>query len=130
MMMSEFTSRTNYEPSFEEYRFIEDSYYEFPGNKDEFCKAWMKDKKSGAWEKELTFRKQLESQKKEYEAKIAEQDDTIKWYAEQHEKLTAKGMMVIIKCKGEQSRMHNDVTVNYIDNGTIKFYSIKEIILL
>lgn len=62
MMMSEFTERTKYEPSFKEYAEIEEAYYEFDGNKDEFCKAWLKDKKSGAWDKECELRKRIRMQ--------------------------------------------------------------------
>ena len=56
MMKSEFTERTKYNPTDEEYAEIEESYYEFDGNKDEFCKAWLKDQKSGAWAKEFKLR--------------------------------------------------------------------------
>jgi len=52
MMYPEFEERTGYQPSSEEYSLIEESYYNFDGNKDEFCKEWLKWKKSGAWERE------------------------------------------------------------------------------
>lgn len=42
MMMSEFIDRTGFEPTAEEYNRIEDDYYNFDGNKDEFCKSWKK----------------------------------------------------------------------------------------
>lgn len=71
-MIQEFIDRTGYEPSYDEYRLIEDSYYEYDGNKDDFCKQWKKDKKSGNWEKELKLRMKLEEQKHEYEEKIKE----------------------------------------------------------
>lgn len=41
MMMSEFIARTGFEPTAEEYRAIEDVYYNFDGNKDQFCKDWL-----------------------------------------------------------------------------------------
>lgn len=41
MMMSEFTERTGFEPTADEYRKIEEAYYEFDGNKDAFCKAFV-----------------------------------------------------------------------------------------
>ena len=47
MMKSEFIERTGYEPSNEEYHYIEESYYDFDGSKDDFCKQWMKDRKAG-----------------------------------------------------------------------------------
>lgn len=59
MMQREFTARTNYTPSDEEYGFIEESYYDFNGYKDAFCKAWLEDKASGRWDKELTLRKRI-----------------------------------------------------------------------
>lgn len=40
MMMSEFTERTGFEPTAEEYAEIEEAYYSFNGNKDAFCKHW------------------------------------------------------------------------------------------
>lgn len=42
MMMSEFIERTGFEPTAEEYREIEEQYYEFDGDKDAFCKTWKK----------------------------------------------------------------------------------------
>lgn len=72
MMKSEFTERTKYIPSDEEYAEIEESYYDFPGQKDEFCKAWLKDKRSGAWEKEYNLRKQIRELNREIKAKNTE----------------------------------------------------------
>lgn len=46
MMMQEFIERTGIYPTMDLYREIEETYYNFPGNKDEFCKAY-KDNKSG-----------------------------------------------------------------------------------
>ena len=42
MMMSEFIERTGFEPTASEYAKIEKAYYDFNGNKDEFCKAFVK----------------------------------------------------------------------------------------
>lgn len=61
MMPSEFEERTGYTPSNEEYHYIEESYYDYNGNKDDFCKAWLKDKKSGAWARELELRKRIDA---------------------------------------------------------------------
>lgn len=41
MMMSEFIDRTGFEPTYEEYAEIEEAYYAFNGNKDEFCKHFV-----------------------------------------------------------------------------------------
>lgn len=50
MMYSEFTERTGIYPTMDLYREIEEAYYDFPGNKDEFCKAY-KENKDGLAEK-------------------------------------------------------------------------------
>lgn len=43
MLLQEFIVRTGYTPkSAEEYRQIESQYYDFPGDKDEFCKMWKR----------------------------------------------------------------------------------------
>ena len=81
MMIQEFIDRTGYTPNSEEYHYIEESYYDSPlPNKDEFCKQWKKDKKSGKWEMEFIFRKKLDEQKAEYEAKIADQEENLEFY--------------------------------------------------
>ena len=43
MMMSEFIDRTGFEPTASEYAKIEEAYYDFGGDKDAFCKAFVKD---------------------------------------------------------------------------------------
>jgi hypothetical protein len=80
MMMSEFIERTHIEPSYEEYHYIEESYYEFNGDKNEFCKAWLKDKKSGKWDLEYRLRKALDDQKAQYEARLKEKEETLEFY--------------------------------------------------
>ena len=63
MLMQEFESFTGYVPTNEEYKFIEDSYYESEqyATKEEFCKAWVADKASGRWDVELRLRKEMAS---------------------------------------------------------------------
>ena len=81
MMIQEFIERTGYKPTNEEYHYIEESYYEADTvSKDEFCKQWKKDQKSGKWAMELKFRMALDAQKAEYEAKIAEQEENLNFY--------------------------------------------------
>ena len=80
MMYSEFYERTKTEISLDEYHYVEESYYEFEGNKDEFCKAWLKDVKSGKWAMEYKLRKALDDQKAEYERQLAEKEETIDFY--------------------------------------------------
>lgn len=43
MMQQEFTARTGYKPTANEYKDIEAAYYEFNGNKDEFCSMWKEE---------------------------------------------------------------------------------------
>ena len=85
MMMSEFIERTGYEPTYEEYHYIEESYYEFPGNKDEYCKHWLKDKRDGHWAREMALMMAADQMKAEYEAKLAEQEDNLVFYRKQME---------------------------------------------
>lgn len=42
MIISEFIERTGFKPTTSEYAKIEEAYYNFNGNKDEFCKDFMK----------------------------------------------------------------------------------------
>ena len=42
MMISEFIDRTKFEPTAEEYQQIEEQYYNFDGNKDQFCRSWVR----------------------------------------------------------------------------------------
>lgn len=98
MMIQEFTARTNYQPEYEEYKYIEESYYEFDGDKDAFCQQWKKDKKSGKWALEYRLRKALDDQKAMYEEQLKEKEDTLQWYREQYEELqTYKNMVRGIK---------------------------------
>ena len=41
MTMKEFIERTGFEPTAEEYGKIEEEYYKFDGDKDDFCKAFV-----------------------------------------------------------------------------------------
>lgn len=74
MMISEFIERTGFEPTAAEYEKIEDAYYNFDGNKDEFCKAW---KKNGGIEQTCRDRakkiEQLQSQIGELEKDLMKQ---------------------------------------------------------
>lgn len=80
MMMKEFTDRTGYEPTWEEYAYIELSYYDFDGNKDEFCKQWKKDYKDGHWAREMALLKKMEQMEEENKKKIAEMEENLTFY--------------------------------------------------
>ena len=58
MMMSEFIERTGFQPLPFEYAKIEEAYYNFDGDKDGFCKAFVK----------------ADGEKKVYQARAAEID--------------------------------------------------------
>ena len=126
MMICEFEERTKYRPTAAEYHYIEESYYDSNLFKDDFCKAWLKAKRSGAWAVELRLRRALDAQKADYLAKLSEKQETIDWYSEQFDKLWGRGLTVTVKRKGEQPRQFKNVTCKYVDNGTVKFYSIAE----
>lgn len=87
MLYSEFYDRTKHLASTEEYHYIEESYYEFDGDKDQFCKQWLKDKNSGVWAKELRLRKLVDETRQEMQKTIDEMADNLKWYSEQYDEL-------------------------------------------
>lgn len=103
MMVREFTERTKYNPTAEEYHYIEESYYDFEGtSKDDFCKQWLKDKKSGKWALEYRLRKSLDEQKEMYEEQLKEKEEMLQWYREQYEELgkyrnMVRGIKEIVK---------------------------------
>ena len=70
MMMKEFTERTGIYPTENLYKTIEQFYYDYDGNKDEFCKAY-KANKNGLAEK-IAAAAETESYRKEEEARAAE----------------------------------------------------------
>lgn len=90
MMMSEFVERTGYQPNNEEYEQIEESYYTFPGNKDEFCAQWKKDYRDGHWERELTLRRRMAVMQAEYLEKIEVQEESLKFYQQELEQAQDK----------------------------------------
>ena len=140
MMMSEFTERTGYKPSYEEYHYIEESYYEFNGNKDEFCKQWKKDYKDGHWQRELNLMMAQDSIKAEYEKKLAEAEDNLKFYRPYFDRaysaekkatildlVSEEKVNVEIKIAGRWEKYEN-VKVTYISksyNGIFEFINIK-----
>ncbi len=84
MMLTEFIERTNYPATADEYHYIEESYCNYNGNKDDFCKAWLKDKKSGAWARELELRKRMHAMVEQHKKEMAEKEENLKFYREQH----------------------------------------------
>ena len=95
MMMSEFIERTGFEPTASEYVKIEEAYYDFNGNKDEFCKAFVKNGsekkiyearaeeiaqlKSELVEMEKQHKAELEAREKQIAQLTAELDRELEW---------------------------------------------------
>lgn len=88
MLMQEFVERTGFEPTAEEYSKIEESYYNFDGDKDSFCKAFV----DGGEEKKICaaradeikrLRSQMLELEKMFKKDVADRDLQI-------EKLTAE----------------------------------------
>ena len=95
MMMSEFIDRTGFEPTAKEYAKIEDAYYNFDGDKDAFCKAFVKD--GGArkvckaraaeidrlnsllMESERQYKKDMADREKRIDELTAELDKELEW---------------------------------------------------
>lgn len=76
MMMSEFINRTGFEPTAREYEKIEEAYYNFVGDKDAFCKAFIEsgeDKK--LYRERADEIAQLKSQMLELEKQFKEDAD-------------------------------------------------------
>lgn len=84
MLYSEFYDRTKTEVDYDEYSLIEEAYYEFDGDKDEFCKWWVKANKSGYWAREKELRMgmnlmyaKMDKRILELQKEIAEKDEFI-----------------------------------------------------
>ncbi len=95
MMISEFIERTGFEPTASEYVKIEKAYYDFNGNKDEFCKAFVKNGgekkiykaraeeiaqlKSQLVEMEKQHKTEMEAREKQINDLTAELDRELEW---------------------------------------------------
>ena len=109
MMYSEFEERTGYQPDADEYRLIEESYYNFDGNKDEFCKEWMKWKKSGAWEREAHITKIFTACRDVQDAEIKE----LRQYREEANKTIGELGEKLQKSYDKQTAIYNEWVNNY-----------------
>ena len=84
MMLEEFEKRTGFFPSLEEYEVIEQSYMNFAGDKDAFCKAYKKNE-GGLAEKiqheanmqRIKAQRETEKTLEEYKAKIAKLEKSL-----------------------------------------------------
>ena len=95
MMISEFIDRTGFEPTAKEYAEIEAAYYDFDGDKDAFCKAFVED--GGArklckaraaeidrlnsllMESERQYKKDMADREKRIDELTAELDRELEW---------------------------------------------------
>lgn len=82
MMMSEFVERTGFQPTADEYEQIEDAYYNFDGDKDAFCKAFVEQggelKIYKARADEITrLRSQMLEIEKQFKKDVADRDRRI-----------------------------------------------------
>ncbi len=91
MLYSEFVTLTETKVSDEEYRYIEQSYYDSELDKAEFCKLWKRDCDNGRWAAELALRRKLDrmtEELKDREKKIASLEEQLE--REQDWKLSDK----------------------------------------
>lgn len=95
MMMSEFIERTGFEPTADEYAKIEEAYYNFDGDKNAFCKAFIDGNgvsricraraeeisrlRSVMLETEKQFKKDMEARDRCIEKLTAELDRELEW---------------------------------------------------
>lgn len=82
MMMSEFVERTGFQPTADEYEQIESAYYNFDGDKDAFCKAFVEQggelKIYKARANEIArLRSQMLEIEKEHKKEVADRDRRI-----------------------------------------------------
>lgn len=114
MMISEFIDRTGYEPDAREYRAIEAAYYDFYGDKDQFCKHWLTEKKAGRWEREYYLLSQIEyleeemaQEQKQHREELTEERNYYKIQLEQAEIREQKLRQRLQKYEDEKRRREN-----------------------
>lgn len=83
MMLSEFVERTGFEPMPAEYAKIEEAYYDFDGDKDAFCKAFVE----GGGERKICQARAAEIER--LNGKILEMDKAAKKDGEEYERRLA-----------------------------------------
>ena len=86
MLKSEFVDRTHYNPDCKEYHYIEESYYESPLDKDEFCRQWQKDYRSGKWALELKLRIAIDKQATRYQEQLDMLKEQLEFYEPYYER--------------------------------------------
>lgn len=79
MLLEEFEARTHFYPTDDLYRVIEEEYTNFAGDKDEFCKAYLKNKDGIA---EKIQRQALQNSIRDAEEKLHEMQELQKKIAE------------------------------------------------
>lgn len=140
MLIQEFIDRTGYKPTIDEYRHIENAYYDFDGGKDDFCKWWKIQKRGGRWDRELKLREKIQAMEEEKAREIAAANETIDFYrpyfdrADVAEKLLQLVTMdfpcdISIWHKDGSRRRYHEIRVKYIPkshNGKFDFINVIE----
>ena len=90
MMYSEFTERTGFYPDANLYRTIEDAYYDFEGDKDEFCKAYKANEGGLAEQIARAACQRAQNEIKKVEDKVLEIRDDLKEAEQKIKRLEAK----------------------------------------
>lgn len=135
MMISEFTERTGYKPSSEEYKYIEESYYEFDGNKDEFCRWFNKAQTSGEWKTELRLRRKIAYMEETHKAEMNDKEDNLEFYRAvfQRSQVAERILLaigkdelseIVIKCVDEPAWRSYHVKVKYVDSGINRYINV------
>ena len=90
MMYSEFTERTGFYPDANLYRMIEEAYYDFEGDKNEFCKAYQANKDGLAEKIARAACQRAQNEIKKVEDKVWEVRDDLKEAEQKIKRLEAK----------------------------------------
>lgn len=136
MMLQEFEDRTGYEPMPEEYSLIEEAYMEFHGHKDDFCKRWLKDKKSGHWDREYELRKKCSGLSKavdeltelvtKYKTDLDKASEDRDYFHDIANRESAEKDKLARDLEEEKNRPHADIVINH-KNGETDTWNVKTI---
>ncbi|EFE91210.1 hypothetical protein GCWU000341_02318 [Oribacterium sp. oral taxon 078 str. F0262] len=86
-MIEEFEARTGIYPSIETYRVIEEHYYQFDGNKDDFCKAFKENHDGIAQRIQRDANNRSQRRMRDFQADRSEKEKEVKDLKEEVERL-------------------------------------------
>lgn len=121
MMMSEFIERTGFEPTGAEYREIEEAYYDFDGDKDQFCKKWVKD--GGIQRLARRRQERIEELEQMYDSKIDEVVERERYYVDQIDRIV-KGKEALKKAN-EGLQKDLDESIKETESWRIRYREIE-----